>query len=313
VGSGGAYPSGHGRPFPGSAKRTGLFERPYCVHVKPKVAAFAVAACVVAAGVSVVALAAVRTARNRVAAPSPNRAASGQSTSSPTVSPSGRTFRQALGPACLVHEVHGDFDGDRLEDVAFTWMPQPVAGCPSDPPFRPFMLTVFLAHDGERVELQMTDRCDGQNCGYVATADLNGDAKSELAAITWTGASTDRYRVFELIGKELVAIPVAPPGTDANPPGAPIELVVHGSALNQYFVTCEEDDYSGGLVLLAHGFAAETDEGGQMRWTHSETAFRFDGRAFIVIYQDPQEVFPDSYDPAGDRWLRELSCWPMLP
>jgi hypothetical protein len=66
-------------------------------------------------------------------------------------------------------------------------------------------------------------------------------------------------------------------------------------------------------VLLAHAFAAHLDEQGQERWTHAETAFRFDGRAFKVLYQDATEAFPAGYDPSRDRSLEERRCWPTLP
>lgn len=265
----------------------------------------------VLAGFGYGAFAAVRALRGHSVGPAPTSPSRTPDTTSstPPVSPSSRTDRQALGPACLVHELHGDFDGDRLQDVAFTWIPQPAGGCPWNPPFGPFNLTVFRVNGGRRVELQMTDRCDGQECGYLAKTDLNGDGKSEMATVTWTGAADDLYRVFGLVEGKLVAFPVAPPGAKTYPAGAPIELDVGGSALIQSYVTCEKRDTKGGIVLLAHGFVADTDEQGRQRWSHTETAFRFDGRAFTVLYQDPPEAFPPSYDPSRDTSLRKRACW----
>jgi hypothetical protein len=271
------------------------------------------AACLVAAGVALGTAAAIRAIRNPAAPASPPPAASGPTGPSPSASPSGRALREALGPACLVHEVHADFDGDQLKDSAFTWMPEPAQGCPADPPFGPFLLTMFRASNGERVELQMTDRCDGKNCGYVTRADLNGDGTSELAAVTWTGAADDFYRVFALVAGRLVPLPVARPGAKGYPAGAPIELDVGGSALIQSYVTCEESDERGGIVLLAHRFAGDTNQQGWVTWVHWETGFRFDGRAFIVLYQDGPETFPPSYDPSRDPGLVERRCWSTLP
>ena len=273
-------------------------------------------ACLVAAGIGYGALSGARALRSPIGPASPNSSPRGQvSPPSPSVSPSGRTFREALGPACQVHEAHGDLNGDRLADVAFSWMPEPADGCP-DPTsasLGPLILTLFLSPDGDRVDLRMTDRCDGQNCGYLATADLNDDAKSELAAVTSTGAADDFYRVFGLVDGELMALPVAPPGGDGYPAGAPIELDVGGSVLIQQYVTCETSEAWGGVVLLAHGFSADIDKQGKEKWSHTETAFRFDGRAFTVLYQDPPEAFPAGYDPSRDRSLKARSCWPTLP
>lgn len=256
---------------------------------------------------------AVRARRQPAAPASATSVASAGRPEPPSASPFSRTFRSALGAACLVRQVRGDFDGDRLGDLAFTWMPEPSGGCPSDPPYGPFLLTVFRAKSGERVQLQMTDRCDGENCGYVTRADLNGDAKSELVAVTWTGAADDFYHVFGLVDGRLVALPVARPGAHGYPAAKPLELDVGGTALLQSFLTCEESDRWGGIILLAHGFVGNTDTRGRVAWSHSETAFRFDGRAFTVLYQDPQEVFPPSYDPARDKSLEERRCWPTLP
>jgi hypothetical protein len=284
------------------------------VQVKHKRVAIAVAACLVAAGLGLGALAAVRAARgNPVVSASPRPTASTGVLPSAATSPPTRGFRKALGPACLIQEVRGDFDGDRVKDQAFSWMPEPSGGCPSDPPFGPFVLTVFRANSGERVDLQMTDRCDGRNCGYLARTDLNGDGKSELAGVTWTGASDDFYHVFGFVGGRLIALPVAPPGVKGYPAGAPIEFDIGGSALVQAYLTCEKDEASGDIIVLAHGFTAHTDDQGRQRWAHSESAFRFDGQVFKVLYQDPHEEFPPSYDPSRDRLLKELRCWRTLP
>lgn len=296
-----------------SPKRNRPSERLQAVRVKPKGLATVVTASLVVAGLILGALAFVVVRRHPAAPVSPNRGARTRPPPSAPNSPSSLTPRQALGPACLIHEVHGDFDGDGLEDGAFTWMAEPAEGCPSDPPFGPFLLTVFRAGNGERLELQMTDRCDGQNCGYLTKADLNGDGKSELVAVAWTGAADDYYRVFGLVDGRLIALPVARPGTKGYPAGAPIELDVGGTALIQSYVTCETSDAWGGPILLAHGFSAHVDQQGRERWTHTETAFRFDGRAFVVLYRDQPEAFPLSYDPSRDASLRERACWPALP
>jgi hypothetical protein len=273
--------------------------------------AVAVASCLVAAGLGLSVVAAVRALRSNPIVPtSPKPTQSRRALASPPISPSSPVFRPALGAACLVQEVNGDFDGDRLEDVAFTWMPEPTGGCPPDPPFGPFVLTVFRAGGRGRADLQITDRCDGQNCGYLAKADLNGDGKGEIATVTRTGAADDFYKVFGFVDGKLVALPVAPPGAKGYAAGAPIELDVGGSALIQSYVTCEKSDEWGGIVLLAHGFTAHPGEQGSLRWRHRETGFHFDGRAFTVLYQDSPEEFPDSYDPSRDSWLKELSCWP---
>ena len=78
-------------------------------------------------------------------------------------------------------------------------------------------------------------------------------------------------------------------------------------------MTCETSEAWGGVVLLAHGFSADIDKQGKENWSHTETAFRFDGRAFTVLYQDPPEAFPAGYDPSRDRSLKERSCWPNFP
>jgi hypothetical protein len=281
--------------------------------MKSKGVAIVLAACLVGAGVAFGTAAAIRALRNPTAPASSHPAAGVPTVPSPPTSPSSKTFRRALGRACLVHDVRGDFDGDRLKDEAFSWMPEPSGGCPSEPPFGPFVLTVFRANSGEHVDLQMTDRCDGRNCGYLAKADLNGDGKSELAAVTWTGASDDFYHVFGFVDGRLIALPVAPRGVKGYPAGAPIEFDIGGSALVQAYLTCEKDEASGDIIVLAHGFTAHTDDQGMQRWAHSETAFRFDGQVFKVLYQDPHEEFPASYDQSRDRFLKELRCWRTLP
>jgi hypothetical protein len=283
------------------------------MRMKPKGVAIVLAACLVGAAAAFGAAAAARALRNSAAPSPPHPIAAGPTVPSPSTSPSSKTFRQALGPACLVRHVRGDFDGDRMKDEAFSWMPEPSGGCPSDPPFGPFVLTVFRANGRARVDLRMTDRCDGRNCGFLAKADLNGDGKSELAAVIWTGAADDFYRVFGFVDRRLVALPVAPPGAKGYPAGAPIELDVGGSALIQSYVTCEETDERGGIVLLAHRFAGDTNQPGWVTWVHWETGFRFDGRAFIVLYQDGPETFPPSYDPSRDPGLVERRCWSTLP
>jgi hypothetical protein len=295
-------------PLANSRNRTGVRSRLPVVQMKPKAVAVTLAAAVVVSGLGLGAIA-VRAGRRAAAPASPTSGAnSSRHLLSPTA-PSGGDFRAALGPACSVHEVHGDFDGDGLEDAAFTWMPEPSGGCPSDASSGPFLLTVFRAGGGPRLQLQMTDRCDGQNCGYLTKADLNGDGKSELVAITWTGAADDFYHVFGVVEEQLVALLVAAPGAEGYVAGGPIELDVGGSALLRSFVTCERSEEWGGIVLLAHGFAGETGAQGRVRWSHSETAFRFNGRAFAVLYQDQPEEFPAAYDPGRDPTLRTRRCW----
>jgi hypothetical protein len=295
-------------PLANSRNRTGVRSRLPVVQRKPKAVAVTLAAAVVLSGLGWGAFA-IRTGRHAAAPGPPTSAPSSGRPQPPSISPSSIGFRAALGPACLVHEVHGDVDGDGKADSAFTWTPEPSGGCPSDPPFGPFLLTVFRARNGQRVEARITDRCDGQNCGYLAKSDLNGDGRSELAAVTWTGAADDFYRLFGLVGEKLVALPVARPGAKGFPGAAPLELDIGGSVLLQSFVTCERSDTWKGIVLLAHGFAARVDDQGVVRWRHSETGFRFTGRAFVVLYQDPSEGFPASYDPARDPTLRARKCW----